>query len=397
MIKPRSSIFNFFYLLFISLVLTSNLSCRGEGRTHNPNFVATEMKVRKDFKKLKQRLRFSSNIPVNPQEGAFDDFEANDDISRTYDKAKGLKLNYVKTDKLGHQPLLVFIPPGSFLKYDEDEHLTMKMCRDFARAGFNTASVSYSKLTSITMEDFYNSFSDSFLGGFGILMRAKIAESFVDVAKAITYLKNHRDELDFDPNQIYLVGHSAGGIIALHSIFSTNTELEKYVKGNNFDFSGYERPDVQGAVSISGALMSGHYDDKDVSNTPVLLFHGDKDETVPYAFGKAWKKLIKDTKIPTPGMVWEVIFNSKGEKQSSLEGIHVSYIIPKWMLKFSIGLALPEMIGSKNIYDDAPKNVKLVEVRGGKHVFMVNEDGSINKTYYSMRQTILDFIKNHSK
>lgn len=316
--------------------------------------------------------------------GAFGAYKANSSPLK-YDSNRKLELDFFTTSKKGKQPLIVFLPPGGFITHDKGERLTQRMCRDFARAGYYTAAVSYTLLTD-------------FRGGRDWswdYVRIKLAEAMHDVPKAISFLRERGDELGFDTENIILVGFSAGGILALHSVFSDGEEINhEYLQNGNFE---YERPLIKGIISIGGALLVDHIDDDDYEHTPILLFHGEADNIVPIGYGHPYEKFIKDTDIELPGP--SAILSIKDEKNGekiTIDGVSYYIHIPKWIFEYTITAATPELYGSAIIESENLRNIKLVPIKDGKHVFMVNKDGYLNMTYLEMREQMLQFIQENT-
>lgn len=363
-----------------AMLLVGFSSCRGERHSDQP----IKMKKNSDRKSF-EKLSLANRKFERFASGAFAKYTAGDDQSFVYDHDRNLELNFWSTSKSGRQPLIVFLPPGGFLQYDKDEPMTRFMCREFARAGFNTASVSYSLISKPRWSELTK---EKLL----VYARGKIADALADVSHAIDYLQeNNNSQFGFDENEIYLVGYSAGAVLALHTVFTDEGELNDYIDG---DYRvGYTRPSaVKKVVAISGALLSEHFDDSDLAKTPLLMIHGDQDQTVPMGYGKVHQDWIKDVDIDLPGIIYSIKMMTNSGQSTQVEGFHTSFHLPKWLFKYSIGAAVPKVFGSQAIYDSAVKNTRLVKIEGGNHVFMVKEGGTLNHTYRKMRKQILNFL-----
>jgi len=214
-------------LFFVGTMMLMGLSsCRGERverveRNSGDSFKTEKNSNEKSFEKLSLAKRKFDRFAS----GAFAKYTAGDDQQLVYDEDRDLKLNFWRTSKSGRQPLVIFLPPGGFLQYDKDEPLTRFMCREFARAGFNTASISYSLISRPRWSELTK---EKVL----VYARGKIADAMVDVSHAIDYLQENSDELEFNENEIYLVGYSAGAVLALHTVFTNEKELANYIDGD---------------------------------------------------------------------------------------------------------------------------------------------------------------------
>src|SRR5258707_15594657 len=83
---------------------------------------------------------------------------------------------------------------GGFWRAAYDFTHAGHLCAGLAEAGFATYNVEYRRLGNPG-------------GGW--------PGSFEDVRNAYGYLRQHAHELNFDPNRILVMGHSAGGQLAL--------------------------------------------------------------------------------------------------------------------------------------------------------------------------------------
>lgn len=112
-------------------------------------------------------------------------------------------------------------------------------------------------------------FLDIFYGSINMAV-----EDFFD---ATTYIVNHADEVNINPHQIIPIGSSAGAITVLQgqNYIANSTEMATKHLPDNFSYAG--------AISMAGAVFSMKGDIKwDRNPAPMLLFHGDADQQVPY-------------------------------------------------------------------------------------------------------------------
>jgi pimeloyl-ACP methyl ester carboxylesterase len=133
----------------------------------------------------------------------------------------------------------------------------------------------------------------------GAIERA-IFRGVQDTRDALHYLVHHQAKIGFDPEQIYLAGSSAGGIIALTTAFMDYDEVYGSVRGIRFvrsdlgglDDTGNEFKDsfkVAGVVSLWGGVT-----DLQMINNPIptLLFHGTEDDIIPIDAGLPFKTVM---------------------------------------------------------------------------------------------------------
>jgi dienelactone hydrolase len=287
--------------------------------------------------------------------------------------------------------LIIFIHGGAFLFGSKEDYLITRFCKDFARAGFATASINYSK---INLEE-------------GHLFSSKkvILEALEDARTAILYFRKKSRELNIDPNRIYIVGYSAGGIIANQLIFTDSEEAQNYYYDNNINYNLFETPInrlVAGVISISGAVMDYRdLDDKDTKNLKLMLIHGTNDLIVPIGKDKLFRILDKRQSISLPGLILETGRTSVNEKEQTQEQIKEkltispSLSVPPILFNWIRNLIFPKDIcGSDCIYTGirAKRNIIFYSVEEGPHSLMMKKNGSLNKTYDSIRKKIYKFI-----
>ncbi len=103
-----------------------------------------------------------------------------------------------------------------------------------------------------------------------------------------------------DVNSIYIGGASAGGIASMYAAFVDDGEFEKFYRDKVAGQAFFECMDcginknktkfkIKGVISMWGAIH--RLDVLENNNIPVLMFHGDKDETVPYDYDYPFSKL----------------------------------------------------------------------------------------------------------
>ena len=114
-------------------------------------------------------------------------------------------------------PLMVIIHGGAFIEGSKNDASVQDYCKDFARRGYVTASISY-RLGFISDDNLwtcnYPNYSCIFAGDSAEWIRANY-RGIQDAKGAIRYLVNRHQQLSIDTNNVFLVGESAGAFIAL--------------------------------------------------------------------------------------------------------------------------------------------------------------------------------------
>lgn len=335
----------------------------------------------------------------------FDDIPASDDraerVSRKYDAKPEVSDGRYGTVADRHTydlfmpspwkeedlpPLIVFAHPGAFIMGDKSDYMMQKMCKDFARMGYATASINYN-LINITSENVS-------LSG----RKTSIMKAVSDARQAIKYIQRTHG---FQPEQTVFVGYSAGAIIGNHLVFSDINEVIRYLNGaSNFNTEHFDLPSpglLAGVVAISGAVLDfGHVTDSDLTDQKLFLIHGTKDGIVPYAHGKPFRRFVEqDLELKLPGIYYELGGSYQGNDFIFRFG--QGFEIPSYLLELSRNAVFPDALcGSACIAEDLghKPNLSILTVEGGPHSFMHNsQEGDLNKTYFQVQRRIKSFVK----
>lgn len=114
-------------------------------------------------------------------------------------------------EQCSHQmPLIVWLCGGAIQVVDKD--VWMPQMIKFAEAGYIIASVEYRTSNE-----------------------APLPAPLIDVKAAIRYLRAHHEQYCIDPNRVFIMGESAGGMLA--SLVGTTSNISKYDIGDFLDQS----------------------------------------------------------------------------------------------------------------------------------------------------------------
>lgn len=182
----------------------------------------------------------------------------------TYHKLKleeNLKLDLYRPKKRkGRKPLIIYVHGGGFSGGERDDKVSAGFSSEMAKYGYNVASISY----RLTMKGI----------GFGCNTKAELKikafnEASKDLSYAIKYLVKRQRRFKIDTSKIILVGSSAGAEAILHYAYAyKNTDLEQDTT-------------IAGLIAMAGALSTLNNINSE-SAVPTQLFHGTKDDLVPY-------------------------------------------------------------------------------------------------------------------
>lgn len=119
------------------------------------------------------------------------------------------------------RPLMVLIHGGAFFAGSKEDPAIQRMRQDFAKRGYVTAAVNY-RLGLFQTHLSINCNISALGAEWNCLNMADSSEwyrayfrAIQDVNGAIRYLINHAHDYDIDPQNIFVVGESAGGFIAM--------------------------------------------------------------------------------------------------------------------------------------------------------------------------------------
>lgn len=233
------------------------------------------------------------------------------------------------------RPLLIAVHGGGFIAGSKVEGLPPYLMRDFAKRGYTTASINYRLGQFQTHQQVHCNISN-----FGLewdcLNMADTSEWYrayfrgiQDTHGAIRYLVNHAADYQVNPQQIFVVGESAGAFIAMGVGF-LNEETEilngqndslpplqgpnsiyeaPCIQGYGLDTSilslNLERPAlgsiqgtlnmpvvtdycIQGIGAFYGAVFNNIFLHSDVNQPALYLFHQPGDLIVPYNTGRVY-------------------------------------------------------------------------------------------------------------
>ena len=124
------------------------------------------------------------------------------------------------------RPLLVMIHGGAFIAGNKETGICPRVRKDFAKRGYTTASISYRLGQFNTQQEVHCNISAFDGVEWDCLNMTDTSEWYrayyrgvQDAKGAIRYLVNHAADYNIDPNNVFVVGESAGGFIAMGAAF----------------------------------------------------------------------------------------------------------------------------------------------------------------------------------
>lgn len=233
------------------------------------------------------------------------------------------------------RPLMVLIHGGAFFAGSKEDFAIQRMRQDFAKRGYTTAAVNY-RLGLFQTHLAVNCNISALGAEWNCLNMADSSEwyrayfrAIQDINGAIRYLVNHANDYDIDPQNIFLVGESAGGFIAMgagylddasevlpgltsmkanvlppNSIYEM-TCIQGYGLDTSINSMALTRPDlgsyegilnlpvassyqIRGVGNFFGAVFNNIFASSQPTIPALYLFHQPNDLIVPYGHNRVF-------------------------------------------------------------------------------------------------------------
>jgi para-nitrobenzyl esterase len=196
-----------------------------------------------------------------------------------------LDVHMPKNDTVTNRPLIILAHGGNFLSGSKTGGDVIQFCNDLSQMGYVVASIDY----RVGMTNF------PFPGPDSTDATEAVMRAVQDAKAAVRFFKKdyatQGNTYGVDTANIYFMGVSAGGFMALHVAYldepnefpswadTTNQPgLSGGIEGNSGN-PGYSS-NVRAVINIAGALGDTAWINS--GDEPVLNFHGTADQTVPY-------------------------------------------------------------------------------------------------------------------
>ena len=208
--------------------------------------------------------------------------------SSTHSKNLTMHIFQPENDTLSFRPAVIMIHGGAFVSGTKENQDMMEFCKLFAQEGYVAATIDYRLGMNLT----------SSKSGERAVYRA-----LQDCRAAVRFLKENRNELRIDTNNIFLIGSSAGAFMTLFNLFM-NEESERPASSyiiNNFPPNLDNGPNLgkldaiepllkhsaypRAVVSLWGALKDTTLIKPGDEGKPVFLVHGTTDDIGPFNVG----------------------------------------------------------------------------------------------------------------
>jgi acetyl esterase/lipase len=191
-------------------------------------------------------------------------------------------------DTVTNRPVLVFAFGGGFIQGDRFELHATKTCERFARAGYVAVSIDYRYNFDIPY---------GILNGLDKEAIRVFFRAVQDMRASIQYMKYSADSLgnpyNINRDMIFNAGASSGGITALLTAYGDKASEWRQIADTSAIsiYGGYNATSANGphaasdwktvgVISIAGAML--YTDWMETGDIPVIMAHGDDDQTVPF-------------------------------------------------------------------------------------------------------------------
>lgn len=175
-----------------------------------------------------------------------------------------LDIYYPEFDTNTARPLLVAVHGGGFLGGNKNAGQIVKLCKEFAKRGYVTASISYRLGFRNEHDPLFGEFHEFYGYDEAEMIRA-IYRSVQDARGAIRFMKGEASTYGIDTTNVFIGGESAGGFVALHTAYMKQTDEKpdaafEQPNANYYDVFGntistLARPDLgslEGDLNLNG-------------------------------------------------------------------------------------------------------------------------------------------------
>ena len=175
-------------------------------------------------------------------------------------------------DSVQHRPLLIFIHGGGFQNNSKTGHYSSRLCRQFAKQGYVTATINYRLGVEKPKGD--QQYQEA-------MYRAQ-----QDGKAAVRFFRRFAEEYGVDTTQIFITGSSAGSMTCLAMAYMDEGQVPSLIdrnKGGTLDGEsgnpGYSSR-VHGVMNAWGAVPDLNW--LQPGEAPLYNVSGTEDKTVPY-------------------------------------------------------------------------------------------------------------------
>jgi len=165
------------------------------------------------------------------------------------------------------RPLIIWLHGGGFKFGKKTSGGLPLWSKTFARRGYTCATINYRLSNKHPLKHF-----EDLVEG--------CADAVEDASIAIQFFKQHSGVYRIDTNRIIIAGNSAGGMIALQSVYSSRADMAKLIhRGDTGQPSAYNPHHIAAVINFWGALFKADWLTN--ASVPIVSAHGSGDRVVP--------------------------------------------------------------------------------------------------------------------
>ena len=211
------------------------------------------------------------------------------DIVYKKTKEEELKLDilYPEVKLRKNYPVVIYIHGGGFIRGDKDEIYSLDpLVKEWHKNGWAVISLNYRLLYGDTM----------------------FPDNYNDIKDAIKWIVQNSDKYNFSTEKISIVGHSAGGTLALLS--GLNNENINSIVTLSAPTKLYGKDTFELRKKIMNVLNKNEFNEKLLKNAspinylspnspPIMLVHGTVDNFVPFSQAEIFYEKAKELGLKT--------------------------------------------------------------------------------------------------
>ena len=343
-----------------------------------------------------------------------------------------------KDDKEKKRAAVIVAHGGSFVAgaKDDTDQKSVAYCGSLAARGFVAASIGYR--LGVTVQDVDGTIPADVGELVGQLLKNAAYEMKIDAADyaravyrgvqdinaAVRFLRANATEYGIDPERIYVLGNSAGAILAIENIYTNSKEdfPEKSYKEQKNGDDVVVRPGLgelndYGVQKVDGHVIDAHangavalwgatHNPKTLryNKTPIFLAHGDADGTVLFKDGQPMSNYSLASMLPNDEVFAALIYSylvsqgSTPDQATNMAPFVASMLKSTIKNNITLDIDAPTLYGSYvidsvlTVNNGSKKKPETYFVKGAKHEFY-------NKSEYTeeTQTKVFDFLYNLAK
>lgn len=187
-------------------------------------------------------------------------------------KRRYLDLYLPKDDTVTSRPVIILMHGGGF-KFGSKNNSRMKIWgRHFAQRGYVVAAINYRKRKGNPLQRFPD-------------LALSCMTAVEDALLAADFIRQNSVKLGIDSGKIVLGGHSAGAMIALQAVFSSQAEVNILLNAQGAQvIPAVHNPGrIAAVINFWGAIFDTTWLEN--AKIPIISIHGSRDRVVPYSSG----------------------------------------------------------------------------------------------------------------